>query len=67
LTQIFLTPEAILNLPLKLCGMNQWIFPSLLQLLSQSTIPANNVRSEVFRAMTMMNAILWDVALCGSQ
>jgi hypothetical protein len=36
LAQILLGPNAFPDLPLKLCGMNQWIFQPLLQLFKQS-------------------------------
>jgi hypothetical protein len=37
LAQILLRPAACINLPLKRCDMNHWIFQPLLQLLGQST------------------------------
>jgi hypothetical protein len=36
LVQILLRSNMFLNLQLKMCDMNQWIFQPLLQLLSQS-------------------------------
>jgi hypothetical protein len=35
LAYVLLRPDALLNLPLKLCAESQWVFQQLLQLLSQ--------------------------------
>jgi hypothetical protein len=38
LAQILLEQDAFLNLPVKLCGINQWIFQPLLQLVKSQSI-----------------------------
>jgi hypothetical protein len=56
LAQILLIPDAFLNLPLKLCGINQWTLHPLLQLLGQSF----NDFSRMFSIWTIRGSDLED-------